>query len=92
MKNYKTEDIRNIAILGGAGSGKTTLTESILFEAGVIKRRGSVNAKNTVSDTAAVELEYGYSVYSTVFAVEMFGKKFNFFDISILSANFLFFL
>ena len=80
MKNYKTEDIRNIAILGGAGSGKTTLTESILFEAGVIKRRGSVNAKNTVSDTAAVELEYGYSVYSTVFAVEMFGKKFNFFD------------
>ena len=80
MKNYKTEDIRNIAILGGAGSGKTTLTESILFEAGVIKRRGSVNSKNTVSDTAAVELEYGYSVYSTVFAVEMFGKKFNFFD------------
>ena len=56
MKNYKTEDIRNIAILGGAGSGKTTLTESILFEAGVIKRRGSVNCKNTVSDTAAVEL------------------------------------
>ena len=80
MKNYKTEDIRNIAILGGAGSGKTTLTESILFEAGIIKRRGSVNSKNTVSDTAAVELEYGYSVYSTVFAVEMFGKKFNFFD------------
>ena len=80
MKNYKTEDIRNIAILGGAGSGKTTLTESILFEAGVIKRRGSVNSKNTVSDTAAVELEYGYSVYSTVFAVEMFGRKFNFFD------------
>ena len=80
MKNYKTEDIRNIAIIGGAGSGKTTLTESILFEAGLIKRRGSVNSKNTVSDTAAVELEYGYSVYSTVFAVEMFGKKFNFFD------------
>ena len=80
MKNYNTEEIRNIAILGGAGSGKTTLSESILFEAGVIKRRGSVNSKNTVSDTAAVELEYGYSVYSTVFAVEMYGKKFNFFD------------
>ena len=80
MKNYQTDEIRNIAILGGAGSGKTTLSESILFEGGVIKRRGSVNAKNTVSDTAAVELEYGYSVYSTVFAVEMFGRKFNFFD------------
>ena len=80
MKNYKTEDIRNIAIVGGSGSGKTTLSESILFEAGIIKRRGSVNSKNTVSDTAAVELEYGYSVYSTVFSVEMYGKKFNFFD------------
>ncbi len=80
MKNYKSEEIRNIAIMGGAGSGKTTLSESILFEGGVVKRRGSVNSKNTVSDTAAVELEYGYSVYSTVFAVEMNDKKFNFFD------------
>ena len=80
MKNYSTQDIRNIAIMGGSGSGKTTLSESILFEAGVIKRRGSVNQKNTVSDTAAVELEYGYSVYSTVFSVELAGKKFNFFD------------
>ncbi len=80
MKNYSTQDIRNIAIMGGSGSGKTTLSESILFEAGVIKRRGTVNQKNTVSDTAAVELEYGYSVYSTVFSVELAGKKFNFFD------------
>jgi len=80
MKNYSTQDIRNIAIMGGSGSGKTTLTESILFEAGVINRRGTVNQKNTVSDTAAVELEYGYSVYSTVFSVELSGKKFNFFD------------
>ena len=80
MKVYKTEEIRNIAIVGGAGSGKTTLSESILFEGGVIKRRGSVNAKTTVSDTAAVEQEYGYSVYSTIFSVELYGKKFNFFD------------
>ncbi|MCQ2111546.1 MAG: elongation factor G [Bacteroidaceae bacterium] len=80
MKIYKTEEIRNIAIVGGSGSGKTTLAESILFEGGVIKRRGSVNAKNTVSDTAAVEQEYGYSVYSTVFSVEMYDRKFNFFD------------
>ena len=80
MKNYSTEEIRNIAILGGSGCGKTTLSESILFEGGVIKRRGSVNSKNTVCDTATVEMEYGYSVYSTVYSVEMFGKKFNFFD------------
>lgn len=80
MKVYKTDEIRNIAIVGGAGSGKTTLAESILFEGGVIKRRGSVNAKTTVSDTAAVEHVYGYSVYSTVFSVEMFGRKYNFID------------
>ncbi len=80
MKNYQTQDIRNIAIVGGSGSGKTTLAESLLFEGGVIKRRGSVNQKNTASDTAAVELEYGYSVYSTVFSVELYNRKFNFFD------------
>ena len=80
MKNYQTKDIRNIAIVGGSGSGKTTLAESLLFEGGVIKRRGSVNQKNTASDTAAVELEYGYSVYSTVFSVELYNRKFNFFD------------
>lgn len=80
MKNYKTEEIRNIAIVGGAGSGKTTLAESIMFEGGVIKRRGTVNAHNTVSDTATVEQVYGYSVYSTVLTVEIYGRKFNFFD------------
>ena len=51
MRVYKTNEIKNIALLGSAGSGKTTLAESMLFEAGVIKRRGSVEAKNTVSDS-----------------------------------------
>ena len=50
MKVYKTNEIKNIALIGSAGSGKTTLAESLLFEAGVIKRRGTVEAKNTVSD------------------------------------------
>lgn len=67
MRVYKTNEIKNIALLGSAGSGKTTLAESMLFEAGVIKRRGSVEAKNTVSDYFPVELEYGYSVFPTVF-------------------------
>ena len=80
MKNYKSADVRNVALVGGSGSGKTTLTESILLNAGVIRRRGNVNAKNTVSDTAAVEQEYGYSVYSTVCSVECGDKKLNFFD------------
>ena len=47
MKNYQTNEIKNIALLGSAGSGKTTLAESMLFEAGVIKRRGTVEGKNT---------------------------------------------
>ena len=52
MRVYQTNEIKNIALLGSAGSGKTTLAESMLFEAGVIKRKGSVEAKNTVSDTS----------------------------------------
>ncbi|MCQ2059150.1 MAG: elongation factor G [Bacteroidaceae bacterium] len=80
MKTYSSEEIKNIAVVGGAGCGKTTLTESILLDCGIIKRRGSVGGKNTVSDTAAVEQEYGYSVYSTVCSVERKAKKINFFD------------
>ena len=63
MRVYQTNEIKNIALLGSAGSGKTTLAESMLFEAGIIKRRGSVENKNTVSDYFPVELEYGYSVF-----------------------------
>ncbi len=67
-------------MLGSAGSGKTTLAESMLFEAGIIKRRGSVEAKNTVSDYFPVEQEYGYSVFSTVFHTEWNNKKLNIID------------
>ncbi len=80
MKVYQTNEIKNIALLGSAGSGKTALAESMLYEAGVIKRRGSVEAKNTVSDYFPVEQEYGYSVFSTVFHVEWNGKKLNIID------------
>lgn len=80
MRVYQTNEIKNIALLGSAGSGKTTLAESMLFEAGIIKRRGSVEAKNTVSDYFPVELEYGYSVFPTVFHVEWNNKKLNIID------------
>ncbi|MDE6794467.1 MAG: GTP-binding protein, partial [Muribaculaceae bacterium] len=80
MKIYKTDEIKNIALLGSKGSGKTTLAESMLYECGVIKRRGSVAAGNTVSDYFPVEKEYGYSVFSTVFNAEFNGKKLNVID------------
>lgn len=80
MKVYQTNEIKNIALLGSSGSGKTTLVEAMLFESGVIKRRGSIAAKNTVSDYFPVEQEYGYSVFSTVFHTEWNGKKLNMID------------
>lgn len=80
MKTYKTQEIKNIALLGSKGSGKTTLAEAMLFECGVIKRRGSVDAKSTVTDYFPVEKEYGYSVFSTVFYAEFLGKKLNVID------------
>ena len=80
MRVYQTNEIKNIALLGSAGSGKTTLAESMLFGAGIIKRRGTVEAKNTVCDYFPVEQEYGYSVFSTVFHVEWNNKKLNIID------------
>ena len=80
MKVYQTNEIKNIALLGNDGAGKTTLTEALLYESGVIKRRGRITAKNTVSDYFPVEQEYGYSVFSTVFHVEWNGKKLNIID------------
>ena len=80
MKVYNSHDIKNIALLGNDGSGKTTLTETLLFHAGAIKRRGRITMKNTVSDYFPVEQEYGYSVFSTAFHVEWKGKKLNIID------------
>ena len=80
MRVYQTNEIKNIALLGNDGSGKTTLTESLLYEAGVISRRGRITQKNTVSDYFPVEQEYGYSVFSTVYNVEWNNKKLNMID------------
>ena len=80
MKVYQTNEIKNIALLGNDGAGKTTLTEALLYEAGIISRRGRITQKNTVSDYFPVEQEYGYSVFSTVFHVEWNNKKLNIID------------
>ncbi len=80
MKVYQSNEIKNISLLGSKGSGKTTLAEAMLYECGVIKRRGTVEAQNTVSDYFPVEKEYGYSVFSTVFYAEFLNKKLNVID------------
>ncbi len=80
MKVYQTNEIRNIAILGGAKNGKTTLSEAILFHGGVITRRGSVDDKNTVSDYREIELERQNSIYSTILYAEHAGVKINMID------------
>ncbi|MCB2219539.1 MAG: elongation factor G [Bacteroidetes bacterium] len=80
MKVYQTKDIRNIALVGGAKSGKTTLAEAMLFEGGRINRRGTIDDKNTVSDYRPIELERENSVLSTVVYAEFNGKKINIID------------
>lgn len=80
MKVYQTNEVKNVALVGNAGAGKTTLTESMLYESGLISRRGRVEQKNTVSDYFPVEQEYGYSVFSTVFHCEVNSRKINLID------------
>jgi len=80
MKVYKTNELRNIVITGGAKTGKTTLSESMLFEGGLITRRGTIEDKNTTSDYREIELERQNSVTSTLMYVEHKGHKINIID------------
>jgi len=80
MKVYKTNEVRNIALIGGAKSGKTTTAEAMLFEGGLLTRRGTIEDKNTVSDYREIELERQNSVCSTLMYVEYKGKKINVMD------------
>ncbi|TVR41936.1 MAG: elongation factor G [Bacteroidia bacterium] len=80
MKVYQTKELKNIALVGGAKAGKTTLAEAMLFEGGVIKRRGSVDDKNSVSDYREIELERQASVSSTLMYAEYAGHKINIID------------
>jgi elongation factor G len=80
MKTYQTDHIRNIALLGNSGSGKTTLAESMLLNGGVIDRRGTVEAKSTVSDYKPIEQENGNSIFSTVLYAEFNNHKINILD------------
>ena len=66
MKTYSTNQIKNLALLGNSGSGKTTLAEAMLFEGGVIERRGDIESKNTVSDFREIEQNNSNSIFSSL--------------------------
>lgn len=80
MQVFDENHIRNIVLVGGAHSGKTTLAETMLYESKVINRRGSVEAKNTVSDFHEIEHERGTSVYATPMHTEWRNYKINILD------------
>lgn len=80
MKVYKTEQIRNIVLLGNSSSGKTSLAESILFVSGAINRKGDVSTKNTVSDFNEIEQNNGCSIFSSLMQTEFNDRKLNFLD------------
>ena len=80
MKVYKTSEIRNVALVGGAKSGKTTMAEAMLVEGKMITRRGTIEDKNTVSDYRPIELEREHSVHSSLLHTLYDNKKINVID------------
>ena len=80
MKIYDEKHIKNIALLGAPKSGKTLLAEDMLFEAGIIHRRGTIEGKNTVSDYHEIEQERGNSVFATSLHTEWKDYKINIID------------
>ncbi|MEG0157639.1 MAG: GTP-binding protein, partial [Anaerovoracaceae bacterium] len=80
MKGYTSETIRNVALVGHGGCGKTTFLESVLLETGAITKMGKVEDGNTVSDYDKMEIEKGYSINTSVVPVEWKDSKINFID------------
>lgn len=80
MKTYNTNSVRNVVLLGSSKSGKTTLAETMMFEGKIIDRRGTIEAKNTISDNTEIEQIYQRSIYSTLLYTEFLDNKFNIID------------
>lgn len=80
MAEFDTSHVKNIVLLGHAGTGKTTLAECMLFEAGLLSRRGSVQERNTISDYHELEQERGNTIFSTLLHTKWRGYKINIID------------
>lgn len=80
MKGYSSDKIRNIALVGHGGCGKTTFIESLLLQTGVINRMGKIEDGNTVSDYDKMEKEKGYSINTSVIPILWKDTKINFVD------------
>ena len=80
MANFDSNHVKNVVLLGHTGSGKTTLAESMLFEAGIINRRGSIEDQNTVGDYSDMEHEKGKTLFSKLMNSKWRGFKINILD------------
>lgn len=80
MAEFDTSHVKNIVLLGHAGSGKTTLAECMLFEAGIISRRGSIAERNTTGDYHELEQDRGNSIFSKLLHSKWRGFKINIID------------
>ena len=80
MKDYSTKDIRNVVLLGATKSGKTTLAEAMLYEGKIVTRMGTIEDKNTMSDSDELEKINQRSIYATPLYTEIGGSKINFID------------
>ncbi len=80
MKVYDDKHIKNVVFVGAHNSGKTTLAETMLFEAGLLNRRGTIEDKNTVSDYHEIEHERSASIFATPLHTEWRNYKINIID------------
>ncbi|MFZ1799414.1 MAG: elongation factor G [Chitinophagaceae bacterium] len=80
MPEFDTSHVKSIVLMGHAGSGKTTLAECMLFEAGLISRKGNIAEKTTISDFHTLEQERRNSIFSTLLHTKWRGYKINIID------------
>ena len=88
MKTYNTQNVRNVVLLGSTKSGKTTLAETMMFEGKIIERRGSIEAKNTISDNTEIEQIYQRSIFSTLLSINSVKLPFSNLHIPLFTAPF----